>query len=478
MPPKPTGWTRILLVTGGALCVGLAGCSTAAPAATSRLSTPAASGSAASSPSAEVTASAAASAAPRADARATAGGTGAELTPVDGGADYYAKFSPSFPVTPGFFPIGVWLAAVNQPSDISSDQAAGLNTYVQLTDNSDFGLVANSHMYFISNQTVTPSANTVGWFVNDEADMWGGPGSAAWTGKYPGGGTTCRPASAACGYTIQAKLASQLPADRRLRYANYGKGVTFWESDTQAARFVNSYQNVVSADNYWFTDENICGADEGGQLSDTASLADDGLQPSLCHLAVNYGKTVKRVRSLANYAKPVWGFVELGHPATENNWPTISPQQVVAAVWQSLIAGARGIIYFNHSFGGSCITDNVLRDPCYGKIRATIIELDSQIKALAPVLNAPFANGVVKAGDGAVISTKWYDGHFYLLAGASKPGLHTVTFSMPCVGTAIATVLHENRTITATNGIFTDRFADGNAVHIYRIDGGSSCGAY
>ena len=29
----------------------------------------------------------------------------------------------------------------------------------------------------------------------------------------------------------------------------------------------------------------------------------------------------------------------------------IAPEEVRAAVWHSLIAGARGIVYFNHSFG-------------------------------------------------------------------------------------------------------------------------------
>ena len=50
------------------------------------------------------------------------------------------------------------------------------------------------------------------------------------------------------------------------------------------------------------------------------------------------------------------------------------------------------------------------------------------------------------------------------------------TFSIPCVGNATATVLGENRTIPVSAGSFTDSFADGNAVHIYRIDGGSTCG--
>jgi hypothetical protein len=30
--------------------------------------------------------------------------------------------------------------------------------------------------------------------------------------------------------------------------------------------------------------------------------------------------------------------------------------------------------------------------------------------------------------------------------------------------------------VPVTNGSFSDSFADKNAVHIYRIDGGSACG--
>jgi len=38
------------------------------------------------------------------------------------------------------------------------------------------------------------------------------------------------------------------------------------------------------------------------------------------------------------------------------------------------------------------------------------------------------------------------------------------------------TVIDENRSIPLENGGFSDYFADGNAVHLYRIDGGSTCG--
>jgi hypothetical protein len=416
-----------------------------------------------------LTQAAACSSLPDVSIYATQGRSDVKFQEVDGGPDYYDKFSPSLPTDPSFFPIGVWLAVVNQQSQITSDEDAGLNVYVALADDSNFNLVESSNMYLISNEPPAGGKRTVGWFVSDEVDMSGGAGNG------PVNSNVCD-SSEPCGYTIQQNLLDALPDDHRFRYANYGKGVIFWEDNPQAAQFVNDYQNVVSADIYWFTDDSIClsAADAGwykGQLV-------DGIVPSrLCRLAANYGRIVDRVRQLANYKEPVWAFVELGHPFPSNDWPSITPQQVTAAVWQSLIAGARGIIYFNNSFGGQCITDNVLRDPCYAKIRAAVTVVDNEIRSLAPVLNAPFADGVVKAGPGVNISTKWYNGHFYVLAGSNEPYAQTVKFSMPCVGSATVTVLNERRTIQANHGIFKDRFANGNAVHIYRIDGGSSCGA-
>ena len=65
-------------------------------------------------------------------------------------------------------------------------------------------------------------------------------------------------------------------------------------------------------------------------------------------------------------------------------------------------------------------------------------------------------------------------GSLYVFAADRSAG--NMNFSMPCVGNATATVIGESRTIPVLSGSFTDSFADGNAVHIYRIDGGSTCG--
>ena len=61
------------------------------------------------------------------------------------------------------------------------------------------------------------------------------------------------------------------------------------------------------------------------------------------------------------------------------------------------------------------------------------------------------------------------DGAWYVFAGADTTGTPggDVTFSV-AAGSAVD-VLFENRSLTVRDGQFVDAFADGNAVHIYRV---------
>ena len=174
--------------------------------------------------------------------------------------------------------------------------------------------------------------------------------------------------------------------------------------------------------------------------------------------------------------KPIWNFVEVGHPFTEDGAPTITPPQIRAAVWHSFIAGARGIVYFNHSFGGPCQTQHVLRDRCGAAVRPTVKAVNAQVQSLASVLNSPTLTSGFTAGSSVKAMAKWGGRRITVFAGSSDNVASTGSFSIPCVGNATATVLGENRTVAVVDGSFSDSFADGNAVHIYRIDGGSTCG--
>ena len=213
--------------------------------------------------------------------------------------DYYSQFSNSLPSDPSYFPIGVWFESVVSQADVNLDKDAGLNLYVVLTANSNLSLVQRNGMRAIlqqsewrTNQAAINSPAVAGWELFDEIDMQQGPDR---------------------GYTTLNNILAQLPNDGRMRYNNYGKGVMFWETNGQAERFVNDFQQVVSNDIYWFTDPNVSGSSEGGKLLNGGHP----LTPTQTRRAANYGYTVDRMRVLAMRRKPIWNFVEVGWPSTE-----------------------------------------------------------------------------------------------------------------------------------------------------------------
>lgn len=383
----------------------------------------------------------------------------AVLRAVDGGLGWYGQFASPLPTDPNFFPIGVWFESVLGTGDINVDKAVGLNTYIQLTANSNFALARTNGMYVISdNETTTSSRN--GWNIGDEVDMTSGEN----------------------GDVVLRNHMQTLANDGKLRYTNVGKGVLFWQSDTEAAQFMNLTDPhtgrpvLVSYDVYWMTDDDACQQSQGGELLGL----NRALSFSECHLAANYGRSIDRLRALDAGHDPVWGFVEVGRPGSTAP-RAITPAQIKAAVWSTLIHGARGIAYFNHSFSGPCQTQHALRDgavagSCYAPVRAAVTTVNNQIRALAPVLNAPFADNVAAKSGPADLMTKWHNDHFFLFAGANTAAGGNVVFNAPCIGNATVTVLDEGRTIPMVNGQFTDAFANGDAYHLYRVDGGNRCG--
>ena len=375
----------------------------------------------------------------------------ATLRQVDGGTDYYGRFTNGLPTSADYFPSAVWFESVTSSADTAIDKRAGINTYVALTNNSSFAAVERAGMYSIPEVSELDSPLKHGALLNDEVDMIDGPGA---------------------GYEVMEEAIRNSPPGV-MTYANFGKGVSFWETDAEAAQFL-SYPDLVSVDNYWFSDPNICGQWEGGS---GPGDGESDLTEAQCRLAANYGWTVDRARELTSPqgSKPVWNFVELGHPFSEDYAPTITAPEIRAAVWSGIIHGARGTIYFNHNFGGSCLTQHVLRDDCGDAIRPTVTAVNRQVAELAPVLNAPFVDGLVTTTGRVDSAVKVYDGSFYVLAGSAQQESQSATFTSECTSATTATVLGENRTLPVVNGSFTDTFADGNAVHLYQLNGGT-CG--
>ncbi len=377
------------------------------------------------------------------------------LAQPDGGPNYYGRFSNPLPTTPDYFPIGVWGAyKQNEQVNRDLDAAAGLNTYVWLADpcNTAPAIRADGRFRVIHNQGENRSCigpETAGWMLPDEIDMSEGP--------------------SACNGTLQ-NILNGLPQDGRFRYTNYGKGVIFWETDAQAACFVNK-QDVTSDDIYWLSDTNSCtSSSEGPRFFNLPAPLPD----SICRRPANYGHTVDKMRRLDamdGERQPIWNFVET---AQQGNRKPLAPE-IRAAVWHSLIAGARGIIYFQHAWAGTCAGDHhTIRSNCEGT-RQVVVDTNAQVKSLAPVLNAPTVSSGTSSSGPVRAMVKWQGGSFYVFAG-STGAAGTGTVSIPCVGNATAARLGEAGSVPVTSGSFTDSFADRNSVHIYRLDGGSRCG--
>ena len=65
---------------------------------------------------------------------------------------------------------------------------------------------------------------------------------------------------------------------------------------------------------------------------------------------------------------------------------------------------------------------------------------------------------------------KFFNNKYYVFAGSEENETSTPILYFYRVDSGTATVIGENRTIPISNGQLLDSFADGNAVHIYRID--------
>ena len=124
--------------------------------------------------------------------------------------------------------------------------------------------------------------------------------------------------------------------------------------------FVNDYQDIVAC-RHLLLHRQLTHA-----IPASAGGVPQVVKTDDCHVAANYGWIVDRLQ--ASSPPPaqsrVWAVVtELGHPSSEGHWPTITPAQVRAAVWQSLISqGREGSTTSITTSAGRTRFEHILRD--------------------------------------------------------------------------------------------------------------------
>ena len=332
---------------------------------------------------------------------------------MDGGASYHGFSS-------DFFPISTWGSYAHFAAEIAEDKAVGINGYVWVaSDAADMTRIRNAGMWAIQDYPLqnTVGSETKGWLLGDEVDMQIGP--------------------SACPTVMNQRKAAITNPGGRFYFSWYGKGVIFWETDAQAACFVN-YDDISGADIYWFTDPFVCTSVAEGPRFYGLNRA---LTQAECRRARNYGDKIldlRRLDAMDGVRHPIWDVIEVGWPFTESatqGGRAITPAQTRAAVWHSLIAGARGIEYFQHSFGGPCQGHFVLRDnACYQPMIDMVSSVNAQIKSIAPALNGPKLTSGFTSSQSVRAVAKWDGEHLYVLAGSMENAASTGNFSLSVRG--------------------------------------------
>jgi hypothetical protein len=429
--------------------------------------------------------------------------------PIDGGSTYFAHLGAASAWMDGHILAGAWLEQPQSATEVGYSAAMGDNIYWNLSGSSvDYNLIRAGGMHISApSHDANSGSETVMYDGHDEDDMNFGPGVNAWNDNGTYNQSACVPSGSQCGYTASASGFNSRPFTGTAIHQGYGKGVLFWETDPQAAKFM-TYTDVPSADSYWLTDQDLAIPGQGGCAllpnSPTACTNGNatGLTLAQSELPANYAYDVTRLEQLDlqnGASKPIAVDVEVGCPLQgDNSGHCVNVAQFTAAAWHALIAGARGIIWFQHSFSGPCIDFRTLMDGSNPNAGANLYNcqitpgetlhnlvqgmtaFNAKVSSLNGVLLSPTAVGYVNTTADVSTTAKAYGGNCYVFAGSGKPATpppanQSASFTLADSYTGPVTVFAENRTIQATNGVFQDTFADANAVHIYQLNG-STCG--
>jgi hypothetical protein len=411
---------------------------------------------------------------------------GVTLQDIDGGPNYYGNAGFTYAHNagwddPSFFPIGPWLAPIRSQADANRWKDLGLNTAFALTSDSPLSLLRSNGLWAViqANELSkfgTLGPETVGLLAADESDPW--------------------PAIRSTPNRLQDHRFWWTNQTWNFIYFGDFGGVPAADVLSRALVTPNGttrHLDLQSVDIYWFVSANTSQGTSQANFNNLNLIYNLDRQPTADEVrrAGHYGSMVDRLRpyQVGHYPAPIGQIVENGGPYFEDTTAAsyIQPAELNAAVWSSIIHGARFIVYFNHSFAGPGHSfDNFAASyyrmvqpgqtiSIYAQAKAT----NALVKQLAPVINSPTALGYVtvdpapSAFAGIDTMAKYSNRKFYIFANTRASGKArniTATFTIANSGATAATVINESRSIPIMKGTtFTDTFADGCTVHIYQI---------
>jgi len=359
------------------------------------------------------------------------------------------KFAPSVLDDPKFFPIGVWL----QPAggNVTADyKAMGVNVYFggessypspkgktwldALQKEGMYGIISYSPEAVAEKLHEHPAM--IGWHIDDEPDQ-------------------SKDGKPSVGYdqiaATLAKVRAASPARPLWMNLTCAVADERWIGRGLPEEMYPKYCALADVLSY--------------DLYPCNSLGADG--PERFHLVA---KGMDRLRKWTDGRKPRWFVLEINRftKAEEQDSRSPTPEEVQTQMWMALVHGARGLVFFCHSWYQKADFRRIEPD-----MVTALTKYDGEIQSLARVLNAPDVAGakVVPSLGGRVdVLVKKVDGATYVMAvnmyrKAEKPAI-----TLPGVADGTAEVLFEKRTVPVKGGQIVDDFAP-YAVHRYKIAG-------
>jgi hypothetical protein len=347
-----------------------------------------------------------------------------------------------------FFPLAVWLQS---PRNAERFKAAGINTYVGLwrgPNEEQFNQIKAAGLKVICHQNQFALAHKddpsiVAWMQDDEPD------NAQSLGEGKGYGPPVLPEKVVARYNEIRAADSTRPVllnlGQGVAWDNYiGRGVRRNHPEDYAEYVKGG--DIVSFDIYPATHDH---PDIKGKLEFVA-------------------KGVERLKKWAGPDREVWNCVEakIGEKGEH-----ISPRQLRAEVWMSLIHGSRGIIYFVHQFKPVFREASIFED---APLLQAMSDVNKQITELAPILNSPdLPLKVTCKSEGsatAAIARKRGDSiYIFAVEMEGRQSWATFTFENDR-GNYRVEPLDSGRRVQAVNGVFKeDNALNAREVRIYKL---------
>ncbi len=348
-----------------------------------------------------------------------------------------------------FFPLAVWLQS---PRLARAYKKIGINLYVGLwkgPTEKQLAVLEKAGMPVICAQNRVGLRSPhrkiiVGWLQKGEPD------NAQSRGRGKGYGPPVPPSA------IQASYKEMVRRDpTRPVYLGLGQGVAWdgWVGRGVRSRHPEDYPEYI----------------KGGDIISfdiyPVASARKAVAGNLWYVARGVERLVKWSRG----KKIVWNCIEAARIG--NTRRKVTPWELRAEVWMSIIRGSRGIVYFVHQFKPRFNEHALLDDPV---LRPAVKALNERITSLAPVILSPALGKGVKwtvlgKGFPPDVTARFYKGRYWIFAAAMRNTPVTVRFHLSGLPAgAKVEVLGEKRSLPLHSGSFTDTFK-GYEVHLYRV---------